>query len=154
LTVVEQPLRRSLWTFAALGTLLLALSFLLALWFGRRIARPVHAVAAAAERLGHGSPVLETKTGLSETDAVNHALATASAQLRTREANLRDSEERLRATHENAAVGIVEVDRKGRFISVNETRCRLTGHTREELLGQDFGLADLCFRSKQGHCPV
>jgi PAS domain S-box-containing protein len=33
------------------------------------------------------------------------------------------------------------VDRNGRFISVNEARCGLTGHTREELIGQHFGHA-------------
>ena len=36
-------------------------------------------------------------------------------------------------------MGIAEVDRDGRFVSVNEARCKLTGHTREELIGQHFG---------------
>ena len=34
--IVQQPLRRSLWTLAALGALLFTLSFLLAAWFARR----------------------------------------------------------------------------------------------------------------------
>jgi PAS domain S-box-containing protein len=38
-------------------------------------------------------------------------------------------------------VGIAEVDREGCFISVNETRCKLTGHTREELIGRHFAHA-------------
>jgi PAS domain S-box-containing protein len=38
-------------------------------------------------------------------------------------------------------VGIAEVDRDGRFVSVNEARCKLTGHSREELIGLQFGHA-------------
>jgi PAS domain S-box-containing protein len=38
-------------------------------------------------------------------------------------------------------VGIAEVDRDGRFVSVNEARCRLTGHSLEELIGLHFGHA-------------
>ena len=52
---------------------------------------------------------------------------------------MRRSEARLQATQNNAAVGIAEVDRDGRFVSVNEARCKLTGHTRDELIGQHFG---------------
>ena len=36
-------------------------------------------------------------------------------------------------------VGIAEVDREGRFVWVNDARCRLTGHNRSELIGQHFG---------------
>ena len=36
-------------------------------------------------------------------------------------------------------VGIAEVDREGRFVSVNDARCQLTGHNRSELIGQHFG---------------
>ena len=78
-------------------------------------------------------------TGLAEIDRVGGALASASQDLREREAALRASEARLWATQNNAAVGIAEVDRDGRFVSVNEARCKLTGHTREELIGQHFG---------------
>jgi PAS domain S-box-containing protein len=133
--VVQRPLKRSLWAIAALGLALITLSCLLALWFGRRITTPVHALAGQARALGAGAPVAPLDTGLREVDAVGRALATASSELRQREAFLRASESRLRATQENAAVGIVEVDRDGRFVYVNEARCRLTGHTREELLG-------------------
>jgi PAS domain S-box-containing protein len=140
-SLFQGALRQSLWTLAVLGASLLSLSFLLALWFGRQIARSVYALAADAQRVGQGHPVAASRTGPAELDVVSDALSIASTQLLAREAELRASEERLRATHENAAVGIVEVDREGRFIAVNEMRCRLTGHSRGELLGQHFGQA-------------
>jgi PAS domain S-box-containing protein len=136
--VVQEPLQRSLWTLAGLAGLLMAISVLLATWFGRRIARSVAAVWNGAEKLGAGEPVAAVATGLTELDRVGSALQGASHRLRDREEALRRSEGRLRATHENAAVGIVEVDREGRFVSVNEARCRLTGHSREELIGSHF----------------
>jgi PAS domain S-box-containing protein len=123
---------------AGLSLLLLALSFLLALRFGRRISAPVEKLAKAAKRLGRGEPLPQVTGALAEIEDVARALAKSATDLQAREAAIRQSEERLRATHENAAVGIVEVDREGRFLSVNEARCRLTGHTREELIGQRF----------------
>ena len=139
--IVRAPLRRSLWTLLGSGAILVGLSFLLARGFGQRIATSVHGLAGLAQRVGRGEPVAAPSTGLKEIDQVGHALASASAELQQRETSLRKSEARLRATQENAAVGIAEVDRDGVFVSVNEARCRLTGHTRDELIGLHFGHA-------------
>ncbi len=49
---------------------------------------------------------------------------------------LRESEQRLQAIFDNAAIGIVEVDREDRFIAVNNRICKILGYTREELLGK------------------
>jgi PAS domain S-box-containing protein len=134
--VLDAPLRRSLWTMAGLSLLLLGLSFLLALQFGRRISTPVRNLAQAAKNLGRGDPVPQVPGGLVEIQEVGHALSEAASELQEREASIRRSEARLRATHENAAVGIVELDRDGRLISVNDARCKLSGHTGEELVGR------------------
>jgi PAS domain S-box-containing protein len=123
------------------GGLLLALGAAMAWQVGRSIAAPVEGLATLAQDLGRGAPITATASGLAEIDRVAGALTSASTELRKREAALRASEARLRATHENAAVGIAEVDRDGRFMSVNEARCKLTGHSREELIGQHFGHA-------------
>lgn len=139
--IVRAPLRQSLWTLLGLGVALLLLSVLLARAFGRRIAVPVQGLVDQAQRVGRGEPLAVPDTGLIEIDRVSSALAAASTELREREAALGRSEARLRATQNNAAVGIAEIDRNGRFISVNEARCRLTGHTREELIGLHFGHA-------------
>lgn len=139
--IVQAPLRRSLWTMFGLGMGLLVLSFLLARGFGKRIAAPVEGMVSLTQSLGRGEPITAASTGLVEIDRVGKALTGASAELRSRETALAQSEARLRATQNNAAVGIAEVDRDGRFVSVNEARCRLTGHPREELIGLHFGHA-------------
>lgn len=139
--IVRAPLHHSLWTLLGLGVGLFLLSVLLARVFGRRIAGPVQGLVDQAQRVGRGEPLRVSATGLAEIDRVSNALASASTELREREAALARSEARLRATQDNAAVAIVEVDRSGCFVSVNEARCRLTGHTREELIGLHFGHA-------------
>jgi PAS domain S-box-containing protein len=135
--ITAAPWRSALY-LAGAGGLLLTLGTLMAWLVGRSIAAPVETLVTLAQHLGRGAPISVSTSGLAEIDRVGDALASASTELREREAALRESEARLRATHENAAVGITEVDREGRFISVNEARCQLTGHTRDELIGQHF----------------
>ncbi|MGA2401827.1 MAG: PAS domain S-box protein [Syntrophobacteraceae bacterium] len=69
------------------------------------------------------------------------------------EDNLRENEERFRAFFENAAVGAAELDQEGRFVTVNEQLCRITGYDESELLGMAVstlsGSADL--ESERGH---
>ncbi len=50
------------------------------------------------------------------------------------EAALRESEVRFRGTFENAAVGIAHVGMGGEWLRVNETLCRITGYSKDELL--------------------
>jgi PAS domain S-box-containing protein len=53
------------------------------------------------------------------------------------EAILIRSEQRIRATFDNAAIGIVEVDSYDRFIAVNGRICQMLGYSRKELLGRN-----------------
>ena len=54
---------------------------------------------------------------------------------RKAEEALRQSEQRLRATFNNAALGILEIDADDRCVAVNDRLCRILGCRREELLG-------------------
>ncbi|WP_407113369.1 PAS domain S-box protein [Bradyrhizobium sp. LMG 9283] len=60
------------------------------------------------------------------------------SELRAAEEAQRASEARLAATYEAASVGISEVDANGRFLRVNDSLCRITGRSRDELLGMTF----------------
>jgi PAS domain S-box-containing protein len=52
---------------------------------------------------------------------------------------LYDREEQLRGMFDQAAVGIVLVDRQGRFTAVNDRMCELLNRTRDDLLTYDCG---------------
>lgn len=54
------------------------------------------------------------------------------------EASLRENEQRLQATYEHAFVGIGEVDKRGRFLRVNEQLCSICGYNPEELFERTF----------------
>ncbi|GGE02974.1 hypothetical protein GCM10011390_22280 [Aureimonas endophytica] len=135
---ITGPAGRTALYLAATGAMLLASGTLIAWRVGRSIAAPIERLALDAEALGRGAPLVARRSGVAEVDRVAGTLSSASAELRKREAALRASEERLRATQENAPVAIAEIGSDGRFLSVNEARCRLTGHTKDELIGQHF----------------
>ncbi|HET8711452.1 MAG TPA: PAS domain S-box protein [Spongiibacteraceae bacterium] len=50
------------------------------------------------------------------------------------EAKLRDSEQRFRITFEQAAVGVVLLDRDVQWLQINQKFCDIVGYTRQELL--------------------
>lgn len=54
------------------------------------------------------------------------------------EAALRESEDRYRATFDNAAVGIAQLDLEGRWLRFNDAICNITGYSRDELAGKTF----------------
>ena len=114
---VDAPLRRSLWTIAGGGLALLLASLLASALVGRRIARPIVALAATAKAFGERPDVAPPTpvAGAAEVDAVSRAVAEASALARARGAE-RDAAlaaaESARAQAEAASRG------KDEFLSV------------------------------------
>lgn len=84
-SVLRKPLWRSLLIFLTVGAVLLMTSFAVAVWFGKRIASPIRALAEAASALGRGEPVRPLTSGLREIDRVADAMVSASASLREAE---------------------------------------------------------------------
>jgi PAS domain S-box-containing protein len=74
---------------------------------------------------------------LSQRRATMDAERTA-AQLRLSQASLRESEQRFRATFNQAATGMAQIGVDGRFLSVNQRLCDITGRSDDELLGMTF----------------
>lgn len=64
-------------------------------------------------------------------------LAGVLSERRQAEGILRESEERFRAFFDNAVVGAVQLDERARIAQVNDSFCRITGYSREELVGMD-----------------
>jgi PAS domain S-box-containing protein len=50
---------------------------------------------------------------------------------------LRDSEEKLRVTFESISDAVAVIDLEGRFVQVNEAAARMSGYTKEELVGRN-----------------
>lgn len=142
---LEAPLRKALGGVAALTGLGLAGSLAFAFAYGRRLSRPIQAVASAAATLTSEAPAWPATSSIAEVQEISAALMTTADELKMRAAqrdlalrSAEDGERRLRATYENASVGIGEIDRDGRFIAVNDALCRITGREREDMIGRRF----------------
>jgi signal transduction histidine kinase/ActR/RegA family two-component response regulator len=95
---VDAPLRRSLWALAAGGAALLVASVVGSVLVGRRIARPIAALSAAARAFGDRdeAPLAIPRGGPAEVVAAARAFVEGHALLRARDAE-RDAAERERA---------------------------------------------------------
>ena len=60
------------------------------------------------------------------------------SQLKEAEEALRESEEKFRAVFMSAPVGIAIARPRGRFVSVNDSFCRMLGFTEQELQKKTF----------------
>ncbi|MGZ8337893.1 MAG: cache domain-containing protein [Allosphingosinicella sp.] len=103
------PLHRMLWVTGTAAVVLAGLSALLAAVFGRRINRPVLALADAAAALGRTGAVRRLHSGIAEVDSVNSALVDAAARLGERDRSLRESEQRLQIALDAASLGTLEL---------------------------------------------
>ena len=92
---LDAPVWASLALFAGLGVAITALSVLLGLFFGRRIASSIGTLARQAEALGRGEPVTPITTRVSEANQVGAVLARASDSLRDRESDLREANDEI-----------------------------------------------------------
>ncbi|PYN97338.1 MAG: hypothetical protein DMD91_18195 [Candidatus Rokuibacteriota bacterium] len=95
--VVDGPLRRSLWSVAGAGFLVTLAGAVAAMLVGRRIARPLVTLSAAAEALGRGESPRVPHTPVVEIDQVGGAFGVAAARRRMAEDALRASEAQFRA---------------------------------------------------------
>jgi PAS domain S-box-containing protein len=159
--VLEAPLRRSLLFIAALGAIGLSVSALLALLYGRRLSRPIRALAAGAASLGRGDLVAPIKDGVREIDEISEILSSTSRDLK-RQAHERDvaqslllkSEEQVRRMTEEALrhseeryrllvdgikdYAILMLDPEGLVTSWNKGAERIKGYQADEIIGRHF----------------
>lgn len=99
---------RTVWAVVGGGTLLLAASILLAIYFGRKIANPILALSKVASALGRGEKTQEISTSVKEVYTVSLALKNAAIK--------RDqSDEEIRSLYAKATEAIEVRDN---FLSV------------------------------------
>ncbi len=79
--VLQAPLQRSLWYLAGAGVLGIGLSIGGALIYGRRLARPIHALSRMATDVGSERPAQLVSTSIRELDRVATTLAEAAIRL-------------------------------------------------------------------------
>ena len=92
---LDAPVLRSLSLFALMGAAIAAMSTWLSLFVGRRITRPIAALARTAAAMGRGERIEPTSTHLAEANQVGKVLVGAAANLREREDDLREANEEL-----------------------------------------------------------
>lgn len=132
--LLATPVGRALWFLARLGLLALAATGALVFLIGRRMGREIDEVARGALAIGHGHMPDIASPKVRELHVVAASLEAAAALIAAREAELRDSEALFRVTFEQTAVGMAHTSLDGRYLTVNDTFCAITGFTRAELL--------------------
>jgi PAS domain S-box-containing protein len=132
--VLEAPARASILAMAAGGLGVVAIGLLLGALVGRRVARPLRALARGAAALRRGEPFVFGGSIVSEAETVGQALMVAADARARVEAELRESEERVRrqfaeleAIYVSAPVGLAFVDPELRFVRVNRRLTQMHG---------------------------
>ena len=121
--------------FAVAGGTLLALSLLLALYFGRRLATPIRMTALAASAFGKGEAMPQLALRLREVDEVLSALKIASAQRRMAEDQLRVAHERMTLALSATGMGMWERDLAKNRVTWSEAMYRIFDRSPEEFSG-------------------
>ena len=80
--LIEAPLSRSLRRLAGSGALALALGIAVAVFFARRIARPITTLAGAAREISRGTAPQPPASAITEVNALRQAMAEAARQVR------------------------------------------------------------------------
>jgi len=102
----------------------------------------LHMTVTEALRLKHEKDRLldDLERSEEELQGINALLSDKLLQLTTKERELQDSNRFLSMIMDNASDAIFSLDGKGRFTHVNDATARITGYTREQLLGRPFAM--------------
>lgn len=133
-------LSQRLQIYGAISLLITAGALVVAFWFSHtlewRITNPIIALAETAREISgrQDFSMRAKKTSDDEIGDLTDAFNTMLVQIQRSHSALRESETRLSAIFNQAGAGIAQCDLSGRFVTVNDRYCELTGHPREALL--------------------
>ncbi|MEA2740773.1 MAG: hypothetical protein QOH05_4080, partial [Acetobacteraceae bacterium] len=138
------PMRNAIIRAAGVGSIILAMGLLLAVFASRGILRPIAQLRRLAAHDDQIDPAGSAATGLPETDMVARALVTAAAARQQAAKALAESEARFRALFERSPSGTILIDPDtARVVDSNAVAATYVGHTIEEFRGRlitDFAL--------------
>ncbi|WP_192499193.1 PAS domain-containing protein [Skermanella pratensis] len=135
---VDAAVMAELWSSVLLGSVLLALSGLLAFGLGLRMSRAAQRLTLAGRALGGGEAVPRIRTGWREANEIGLALTAAFQKLDERSMALRAAESQYRILELGSPVGIFRTDPEGRCTGVNERWCEMAGARPEQALGNGW----------------
>jgi PAS domain S-box-containing protein len=85
----------------------------------------------------NGSQLISSWANILLTNGVQIGIGIDVRERKQTESTLKENEQRLRASFNNAAIGIVEVDPNDRFINANRRICEMLGYEESEFLGKN-----------------
>jgi PAS domain S-box-containing protein len=137
LAAYEASWRRPLLALAAGGAATFLVALAAAAWLGRRVLRPVRALARQAEAVaasgGDVRAMESVPVRVAEFEALRRSMSRADAVLREREA-------RLRAVVDTAVDAIVVIDERGVVRSANRAAETIFGYTTDEIVGHNVSM--------------
>ncbi|HSP25781.1 MAG TPA: PAS domain S-box protein [Saliniramus sp.] len=136
--IARAPIVRTLTALVALGLALLTLVALFTFIFGRRAVTVAGNLRAAAASLGRGGMPDFRSSPVREANEVGEALSAAAIGLRERETALRENAAYLRRVLDNLPLFVGVLDLDGTLVEINAAPLKLTGLTREDLIGRKF----------------
>jgi PAS domain S-box-containing protein len=140
---LQERTREHIFIMSLISLTIILISYFLALWFRQLILKPILSLANVTEGISKSADYSQRvkKTSSDEIgilyDSFNNMLE--QIHLRQKERNvaekaLYESEAKYRNYINSAPHGIIVTDEDGNFIEVNDTLCKMTGYTHEELL--------------------
>lgn len=109
------------------------------LLIARKIAAPLHRLTASL-RIDRDQQAIDPAafTEFKEVHQLATNIEAMTHALHSREVNLRRSEQKFRETFELVGVGLIQLDRDGRFLMVNQHFSEMLGYQSHELIGRKF----------------
>jgi PAS domain S-box-containing protein len=141
-SLVDVPLRRSVWRIALAGLVVALAGGAVAAVVARRVATSMRALASSATALGQGGVPVCPTSSIAEIDAVGRAMTSAGSTIAQRTAELQASQARLERVLDSSLVGIV-VGEDDHVTDANDAFLRMVGYTREELQRGSLRWADM-----------
>ena len=124
-----------LYLSAGMFILILPVTIVLGVLFGRSISKPITVLKEGAERMGQGD--LDVKIDIARTDEIGVLAASfndMAAKLRAVHENLNEMIKKYRGIFDNAVEGIFQSTMDGRIITANEALAQMLGYESVESL--------------------